>query len=169
MAAPNPEKSGIPPATEEPFFPPPPPGPPPAAQQHPPTTDTQQPYFPPPPPGPPPAQHANVTNEIHPLKQNPPLHSNEYPIPEYNPAQPYYSPPPDEALKDDPPSDDEARKAHAHKTSRGWGEKLSHLGMKAAAPINSLANKMGSQSFLPTTMDKECEKAGKILKSFVSK
>ncbi|OHE92452.1 LAS seventeen-binding protein [Colletotrichum orchidophilum] len=53
-----------------------------------------------------------------------------------------------------------------HKEKRGWGERLSQMGMKAAVPINALANKMGSQSFLPTTMDRECDKAAKILKSF---
>ncbi|GKT87550.1 LAS seventeen-binding protein [Colletotrichum tofieldiae] len=52
------------------------------------------------------------------------------------------------------------------KEKKGWGERLSQIGMKAAVPINALANKMGSQSFLPTTMDKECEKAAKILRSF---
>lgn len=41
--------------------------------------------------------------------------------------------------------------------------------MKAAAPINSIAHKLGSQSFLPETLDKECEKAATILKAFCSK
>ncbi|KAF4947202.1 hypothetical protein FSARC_14021 [Fusarium sarcochroum] len=48
----------------------------------------------------------------------------------------------------------------------GWSEKFSQLGIKAAAPINSLAHKFGSQSFLPETIDKECDKAASILKSF---
>ncbi|KAI8213505.1 hypothetical protein K4K54_001268, partial [Colletotrichum sp. SAR 10_86] len=52
------------------------------------------------------------------------------------------------------------------KQHKGWGERLTQIGMKAAGPINAMANKMGSQSFLPTTMDKECEKAAKILQSF---
>ncbi|KAM0552605.1 hypothetical protein ACHAPJ_007702 [Fusarium lateritium] len=52
-----------------------------------------------------------------------------------------------------------------HKKS-GWSEKFSQLGIKAAAPINSLAHKFGSQSFLPETIDKECDKAASILKSF---
>lgn len=43
---------------------------------------------------------------------------------------------------------------------------MHHLGAKAAAPINALVNKMGSQAFLPSTMDKECEKAAAILLSF---
>ncbi|SPJ75557.1 uncharacterized protein FTOL_05288 [Fusarium torulosum] len=48
----------------------------------------------------------------------------------------------------------------------GWSERFSQLGIKAAAPINSLAHKFGSQSFLPETIDKECDKAASILKSF---
>ncbi|RGP68921.1 hypothetical protein FLONG3_7982 [Fusarium longipes] len=48
----------------------------------------------------------------------------------------------------------------------GWTERFSQLGMKAAAPINSLAHKFGSQSFLPETIDKECDKAASILRSF---
>lgn len=51
----------------------------------------------------------------------------------------------------------------------GWSERFSQLGIKAAAPINSLAHKFGSQSFLPETIDKECDKAASILKSFCSK
>ncbi|PTB63623.1 hypothetical protein BBK36DRAFT_1125537 [Trichoderma citrinoviride] len=41
--------------------------------------------------------------------------------------------------------------------------------MKAAAPINSIAHKLGSQSFLPETLDKECDKAATILKAFCKK
>ncbi|KAK2601854.1 hypothetical protein QQS21_004540 [Conoideocrella luteorostrata] len=43
------------------------------------------------------------------------------------------------------------------------------LSSGAAAPINSLAHKLGSQSFLPETLDKECDKAASILKSFCVK
>ncbi|KAF4981376.1 hypothetical protein FZEAL_2806 [Fusarium zealandicum] len=51
----------------------------------------------------------------------------------------------------------------------GWGERFSQLGIKAAAPINSLAHKLGSQSFLPETLDKECDKAASILRTFCKK
>ena len=64
----------------------------------------------------------------------------------------------------DPPSDDERRRARG----KAWSDKLHKLGHKAAAPINAIANKIGSQAFLPTTMDKECEKAAAILLSFCS-
>lgn len=48
-------------------------------------------------------------------------------------------------------------------------DRLSALGNMAASPLNMLANKMGSESFLPATMDKECEKAARVLKGFCSK
>jgi hypothetical protein len=52
---------------------------------------------------------------------------------------------------------------------QGWSERLHQMGMKAADPINALAHKLGSQSFLPMPLDKECEKAAIILSSFCSK
>lgn len=48
----------------------------------------------------------------------------------------------------------------------GWADQLTSLGTKAARPINALANKMGAEAFLPDTMDKECEKAARILRAF---
>ncbi|KAF1809615.1 DUF500-domain-containing protein, partial [Eremomyces bilateralis CBS 781.70] len=41
----------------------------------------------------------------------------------------------------------------------GWADKL-------GAPINRLSNKVGSEAFWPTTLDKESDKAARILKSF---
>ena len=38
---------------------------------------------------------------------------------------------------------------------------------KLGAPVNRLSNKMGSEAFWPTTMDKESEKAARILRGFV--
>jgi len=57
-----------------------------------------------------------------------------------------------------------ATQGHASKPS--WSDRLSTLGSKAAAPLNALANKMGSEGFLPSTMDKEVVKASRILKNF---
>lgn len=51
----------------------------------------------------------------------------------------------------------------------GWADQLTSFGMKAAGPINAFANKMGAEAFLPDTMDKECEKAARILRAFCSK
>ncbi|KAF7563959.1 hypothetical protein G7046_g88 [Stylonectria norvegica] len=130
--------------------------------------------------------------EQHPAEQRPVDQS--YAIPQYNPAAPVFAPPPtnepvhpaqhDPAYTTTPvassstpatthtphvaahttqPADE-----HAHKKS-GWSEKFSQLGLKAAAPINSLAHKLGSQSFLPETLDKECDKAAATLRTFCKK
>lgn len=104
------------------------------------------------------------------------MHSNQHPIPDShselydNPAAttaapstaaqqqnqqtPHQPPPPD--------SDGAPKKA-------SWGQRFSLLGTKAAAPFNMLANKLGSETFLPSTMDKEVEKAARILRAFCSK
>jgi hypothetical protein len=43
----------------------------------------------------------------------------------------------------------------------GWADKL-------GAPVNRLTNKIGSEAFWPTTLDKESDKAARILRSFCS-
>ena len=40
---------------------------------------------------------------------------------------------------------------------------------KLGAPVNRLSNKLGSEAFWPTTLDKESDKAARILKTFCSK
>jgi hypothetical protein len=44
----------------------------------------------------------------------------------------------------------------------GWADKI-------GAPVNRLSNKIGSEAFWPTTLDKESDKAARILRSFCSK
>ncbi|SPO03637.1 uncharacterized protein DNG_06320 [Cephalotrichum gorgonifer] len=83
----------------------------------------------------------------------PPQHSNETPLPEPNPHL-------------QPAPADVAHGANDGHRKKSWSTRMHELGTKAATPINALANKLGSQSFLPTTMDKECEKAASILLSF---
>lgn len=39
---------------------------------------------------------------------------------------------------------------------------------KLGGPVNKLTNKIGSEAFWPTGMEKECDKAARILKSFCS-
>jgi len=39
---------------------------------------------------------------------------------------------------------------------------------KLGAPANKLSNKLGSEAFWPTTLDKESDKAARILRSFCS-
>jgi SH3 domain-containing YSC84-like protein 1 len=123
-------------------------------------------FYPPPPPGPPPSQ------------QTRPQHSNETPIadshiPAYDPARPHFAPPPESesGLYDIDPADTKPTESHAaaQAPKKGWGERLSALGSKAAAPVNMLANKVGSEAFLPATMEKEVEKATRILRGFCSK
>ena len=43
----------------------------------------------------------------------------------------------------------------------GWADKM-------GAPANRLSNKLGSEAFWPTTLDKESDKAARILLSFCS-
>ncbi|KAL2065528.1 hypothetical protein VTL71DRAFT_3198 [Oculimacula yallundae] len=45
-------------------------------------------------------------------------------------------------------------------------DKVYGLVDKLGAPINNLSNKIGSEAFWPTTLDKESDKAARILKSF---
>ena len=99
----------------------------------------QQQQFPPPPSQPSDPQHASYT------------------IPPYDPAHP--------ALAPNQPS---AATLNAEPKKSSWSDRFAHFGSKAAAPINSIAHKLGSQSFLPETLDKECDKAAAILKSFCS-
>lgn len=40
---------------------------------------------------------------------------------------------------------------------------------KLGAPVNRWSNKLGSEAFWPTTLDKESDKAARILKTFCSK
>lgn len=132
-------------------------------------TDSKQPlsshegdYYPPPPPGPPPGHNGLA------------MHPNEQPIPDSR-SELYDQPPPSTTQTQQtqhtqqtphqvpPPDSDGAPK------KAGWGQRFSMLGSKAAAPLNMLATKLGSETFLPSTMDKEVEKAARILKSFCSK
>lgn len=112
-------------------------------------------------------------------------------IPSYDPAHPHFAPPPGQQQQqqqysqqqyNQPPAGSNAfatgassthptgaapAQAHGQDGShRSWGSLLTEMGHKAAAPINALANKLGSQSFLPTSLDKESEKAAQILRSF---
>lgn len=124
--------------------------------------------FPPPPPGPPPGHNGLAMN---PNDRPAPDSSSE--LYDSTPAthseakfQPQAHPPtePQQTAHQVPPPDSDGAPKKA-----GWGQKLSAWSGKAATPFNMLANKLGSESFLPDTMDKECEKAARILRSFCSK
>lgn len=51
-------------------------------------------------------------------------------------------------------------------TSKQGFDKVYNLVDKLGAPINKLTNKIGSEAFWPTTLDKESDKAARILRSF---
>jgi len=51
-------------------------------------------------------------------------------------------------------------------TSKAGFDKLWSWSDKLGAPVNRLSNKLGSEAFWPTTLDKESDKAARILKSF---
>lgn len=132
-------------------------------------TDSKQPtgpqgdYYPPPPPGPPPGHNGlGMHPNEHPI---PDSHSELYDnVPVSSGAQQHTELPAQQTAHQPPPTDSDGA---PKKTN--WTQRLSVLGTKAAAPFNMLANKLGSETFLPSTMDKECDKAARILKSFCSK
>ena len=49
------------------------------------------------------------------------------------------------------------------------GERFHKLSSKAGWPINKAANVVGSEGWWPSSMEKECNKAARILHSFTSK
>jgi SH3 domain-containing YSC84-like protein 1 len=54
------------------------------------------------------------------------------------------------------------------KKKKTFGERFYDWSVKAGVPVNKITNKLGSEAFWPTSMDKECDKAARILKSFCS-
>ncbi|KAI1204590.1 DUF500-domain-containing protein [Annulohypoxylon truncatum] len=150
-------------------FPPPPPGPPPS--------NVNQPNYPPPPPGPPPNQ-AHLYNQY--PNAPPPSYEESggsagfsYSDEKIPVLPPRPNPPPTaQSAAQTPPAVGASipHVAAAEETSEpaksGFGRKLYQWGIKAGVPINKLTNKLGSEAFWPTSMDKECDKAARILKSF---
>lgn len=116
-------------------------------------------FYPPPPPGPPPghnglAMHptADAASDSHSELYSPPTPTQPQQAYQQTYQQAPHQPPP-------PDSDGAPQKV-------GWGQRLSTWGGKAATPFNALANKLGAEAFLPSTMDKECEKAARTLRNF---
>ncbi|ETS77022.1 hypothetical protein PFICI_10896 [Pestalotiopsis fici W106-1] len=52
------------------------------------------------------------------------------------------------------------------KKKKTFGERFYDWSVKAGVPVNKITNKLGAEAFWPTSMDKECDKAARILKSF---
>lgn len=132
-------------------------------------TGAQGDFYPPPPPGPPPGHNGLG------------MHPNEQPIPDSQPDIYNSSPPIASGAQQSPPHAQTQLPTQqtAHQPpptdtdgapkKTNWTQRLSVFGSKAAAPFNMLANKLGSEAFLPSTMDKECEKAARILRNFCSR
>lgn len=126
----------------------------------------------PPPPGPPPGQNGLDMNPTSPGQQQ--QQQQQRPVPDSHSELYDYSPPPNQPHpsafaptqptphQPPPPDIDGAPK------KAGWGHRISMFGSRAAAPLNMLANKMGAETFLPSTMEKEVEKAARILMAFCS-
>ncbi|KAB5582244.1 hypothetical protein GE09DRAFT_921809, partial [Coniochaeta sp. 2T2.1] len=139
-------------------------------------------YYAPPPPGPPPSQPNPLGSNPNPNytshQQSVPSHPNETPIPDYYNAshqqgqhqqqqQPYYQPDENSLYGTGDPVPTTTATQSAPQTSKpSWSSRFAGLSTKVSSPLNALANKMGSEAFLPDTMDKECEKAARILRGF---
>ncbi|KAI5865218.1 hypothetical protein GGS23DRAFT_594763 [Durotheca rogersii] len=175
-----------PPPTNQPandYYPPPPPGPPPSK------VDAQ--YYPPPPPGPPPKQTYDtspeepdspppsyseigpgviVTDEKLPaLPPRPPASQAPQPVPQFPPPPTASLPVPGVSHHHHHQNQSTASAEPSSSTSPskpGLGRKFYEWGIKAGAPINKLTNMLGSEAFWPTSMDKECDKAARVLRSF---
>ncbi|KAI1774452.1 hypothetical protein F4818DRAFT_82970 [Hypoxylon cercidicola] len=177
------------------YFPPPPPGPPPTNQHYeypppppgPPPANLDHQYYPPPPGlppnqgqvpssplySPPPPSYSEleggvtVTDEKPPILPPRPVSSQgAQAVPQAAlqfPPPPTSPPPLNTAASHHPPT---SAGASSSSSKSGFGRKLYEWGVKAGVPINKLTNKLGSEAFWPTSLDKECDKAARILKSF---
>jgi len=123
----------------------------------------------------PPANLAGETWSRPPSGPPPPHHPNDTPLADYysTPNDDLYSATPTDERPPQFPTGhahhgEAAAAAHPAAKRASWTQKLAGWGTRAAGPINALANKLGSESFLPSTLDMESEKAARILKSFCS-
>ncbi|KAM5350298.1 hypothetical protein ACJ41O_006803 [Fusarium nematophilum] len=76
----------------------------------------------------------------------------------------YFPPPPPSPAGRTPKQGPSVAPTEARQS--GFGERLHNLSAKIAGPVNGLANSLGCEAFWPTTLDKECDKAARILLSF---
>ncbi|KAK4176663.1 hypothetical protein QBC36DRAFT_328730 [Triangularia setosa] len=131
--------------------------------------------FPPPPPGPPPIQTTQTQM---------PKHTNETPIPEYNPRHGQFAPP-TSGVDDDiydatptsehppqfPPSGDghhdgETKKKPKFSFKEYYQRATDSLTTHVGPAVNAMARKTGAEGFIAESLDKECEKAARILRAF---
>ncbi|KAF5555360.1 YSC84-like protein [Fusarium mexicanum] len=76
----------------------------------------------------------------------------------------YFPPPP--AYSVNSPSTQEQSTGMQTDRKSGFANRLHVLSTKIAGPVNDFANKLGCEAFMPTTLEKECEKAARILTAF---
>lgn len=127
---------------------------------------------PPPPPSP---QYQQHMNNYYPPPPGPPS-SDTFENPPPKPPRPadqqqqqYYAPPPASDQPYAPPSSASEQSQSVGGSSKpSFTERLFQWSTKAGVPINKVTNKLGSEAFWPSTMDIECDKAARILKSFCS-
>lgn len=111
----------------------------------------------------------------------------DYDIPAYNPTHPQFAPPPanaDDDIYNATPTDEHGPKFphfsglnHHHEGDEDGSKKKPNkfaafgaaFSSKVGGPVNALAHKFGAEGFFPDSLDKECEKAARILKGFCSK
>lgn len=127
---------------------------PPASQQQ--QQQQQQQYYYPPPPTAPQSQQQQQSQQYY------------YPPPPTGPQQQPSPVPPASSPGKPPGSSGSGNPSHAS-SKPTFGERLHQWSVKAGVPINKLTNQLGSEAFWPSGMDKECDKAARILQSFSSK
>ncbi|KAI1033238.1 hypothetical protein LB503_008557 [Fusarium chuoi] len=82
----------------------------------------------------------------------------------YDFKNPYFPPPPAYSANTTP-IQEQSTETQINRKS-GFANRLHVLSAKIAGPVNDFANKLGCEAFMPTTLEKECEKAARILTSF---
>ncbi|KAK4187685.1 hypothetical protein QBC35DRAFT_384463 [Podospora australis] len=148
---------------------------------------TQPQYFPPPPPGPPPLQteqaaapQASQTTvpTPAPAAQGRPKHTNETPLDDFYNATPIDEHPPQfppataaaaAAADGQHSSGDEGgkKKSKFMSSFKGYYQKATDsLTTHVGPAVNAMARKTGAEGFIAESLDKECEKAARILRAF---
>ncbi|KAK3685345.1 hypothetical protein B0T22DRAFT_409646 [Podospora appendiculata] len=118
----------------------------------------QQPYYPPPP------TNQGYNGSIPPpFFPPPPGHIQDHDIPPPKPPRPISG---SAGVGNVAPSSSSSAPPPSSTGKPTFGERLHQWSVKAGVPINKVTNKLGSEAFWPSTMDLECDKAARILKSF---
>ncbi|KUI57301.1 SH3 domain-containing YSC84-like protein 1 [Cytospora mali] len=79
---------------------------------------------------------------------------------------PQQQPSPGNPSVSQPPASGTGDQAYMDTSKPTFKERLYQWSTKAGVPINKVTNRLGSEAFWPSTMEIECDKAARILKSF---